>query len=55
MILMDKAKENPSKKPQILDQLLYEADYMAKNSLCPLGQSPILPIKSLKQYFQHQF
>jgi len=55
MILMDKAKENPSKKPQILDQLLYEADYMAKNSLCPLGQSPILPIKSLKQYYQHQF
>lgn len=55
MILMDKAKENSSKKSQILDHLLYEADYMAKNSLCPLGQSPILPIKSLKQYFQHQF
>ena len=55
MILMDQAKENSSKKAQILDQLLYEADYMAKNSLCPLGQSPILPIKSLKQYFQHQF
>ncbi|MDY6801074.1 MAG: NADH-quinone oxidoreductase subunit NuoF [Bacteroidota bacterium] len=55
MILMDKAKENQKKRGEILDQLLYEADYMAKNSLCPLGQSPILPIKSLTQYFQHQF
>ncbi|MEE4196782.1 MAG: NADH-quinone oxidoreductase subunit NuoF [Bacteroidales bacterium] len=55
MLLMDQANENPEKKGEILDQLLSEADYMAKNSLCPLGQSPILPIKSVKQYFQHQF
>lgn len=55
MIMMDKAKENSSIKSQVLDQLIYEADYMAKNSLCPLGQSPILPLKSLKKYFHHQF
>lgn len=55
MLLMDKAKENPSEKKEILEQLLYEADYIAKNSLCPLGQSPILPIMSIKQFFQHQF
>ncbi|HSH51401.1 MAG TPA: NADH-ubiquinone oxidoreductase-F iron-sulfur binding region domain-containing protein, partial [Bacteroidales bacterium] len=55
MILMNKAKENQKKRGQILEQLLAEADYMAKNSLCPLGQSPILPIKSLTQYFYYQF
>ncbi|MFO7842867.1 MAG: NADH-quinone oxidoreductase subunit NuoF [Bacteroidales bacterium] len=55
IIMMDKAKENSSIKSQVLDQLIYEADYMAKNSLCPLGQSPILPLKSLKKYFHHQF
>ncbi len=55
MIMMDKAKENSSIKSQVLDQLIYEADYMAKNSLCPLGQSPILPLKSLRKYFHHQF
>jgi len=55
MIMMDKAKENSTIKSQVLDQLIYEADYMAKNSLCPLGQSPILPLKSLKKYFHHQF
>ncbi len=34
-----------------LDYMLLEAEYMAKNSLCPLGQSPILPIKSFIKYF----
>ena len=31
-----------------------EAIYMSKNSLCPLGQSPILPIKSFVKYFKNE-
>ncbi len=31
-----------------------EATYMAKNSLCPLGQSPDLPVKSAIKYFKNQ-
>jgi len=29
-----------------------EAEYMARTSLCPLGQSPILPVKSFIKYFK---
>lgn len=35
-----------------LNFMLTEAEYMAKNSLCPLGQSPILPIRSFVKYFK---
>lgn len=38
-----------------LDDMIYEAEYMAKTSLCPLGQSPIMPLQSLKRYFNDQF
>jgi NADH:ubiquinone oxidoreductase subunit F (NADH-binding) len=38
-----------------LDQILLEAEYMSRTSLCPLGQSPVLPLKSLKKYFDHEF
>jgi NADH:ubiquinone oxidoreductase subunit F (NADH-binding) len=38
-----------------LDDMLDEADYIAKTSLCPLGQSPILPLASLKRYFSADF
>lgn len=55
MLMMDDAKKNPSERKKILNQLISEADYMAKTSLCPLGQSPILPLRSLKQYFENQF
>lgn len=55
MLLMDEAKNDSLRGKQILDKLLYEAEYMAKTSLCPLGQSPIIPIRSLKQYFENQF
>lgn len=36
-----------------LEKILSESEYMAKNSLCPLGQSPILPIKSFVKYFKN--
>lgn len=38
-----------------LDDMLAEADFMAKTSLCPLGQSPVMPVRSLKRYFSDQF
>ena len=50
-----KAKESPTERKEILDEMLMEAEYMAKTSLCPLGQSPIIPIRSLVRYFKDQF
>jgi NADH:ubiquinone oxidoreductase subunit F (NADH-binding) len=38
-----------------LDRLLMEAEYMMKTSLCPLGQSPVIPLQSLKRYFEDEF
>ncbi len=49
-ILYDKIS-SPDFTSDDLDFMLAEADYIAKNSLCPLGQSPILPIKSFVKYF----
>ena len=40
---------------KVLDDMLAEADYMAKTSLCPLGQSPVMPLRSLKLYFSSHF
>jgi NADH:ubiquinone oxidoreductase subunit F (NADH-binding) len=55
LLLMDRVRRNEIDRVEALDLLLYESEFMAKSSLCPLGQSPILPIKSLKQYFEKQF
>ena len=37
-----------------IDALLKQAELMAKTSLCPLGQSPVLPIKSAIRYFRNE-
>jgi NADH:ubiquinone oxidoreductase subunit F (NADH-binding) len=37
-----------------IDALLEQAELMAKTSLCPLGQSPVLPIKSAMRYFRNE-
>lgn len=55
LLLMDRVKRNEIDRVEALDLLLHESEFMAKSSLCPLGQSPILPIKSLKKYFEKQF
>lgn len=39
----------------LLAEMIAEAEYMAKTSLCPLGQSPILPLRSLDRYFADRF
>jgi len=50
-LLLNKWKEEKLSKIEF-DFMLEEAFYMAKTSLCPLGQSPILPIKSFFNYFK---
>lgn len=37
-----------------LDRMVDEAEFMSRTSLCPLGQSPLLPLRSLKQYFKNE-
>lgn len=49
-LLFDEIKKDDFSSSN-LDFMLGEAEYMAKNSLCPLGQSPVLPIKSFLKYF----
>jgi NADH:ubiquinone oxidoreductase subunit F (NADH-binding) len=39
----------------VLDEMVDEAEYMSRTSLCPLGQSPVLPLKSLRRYFASDF
>jgi NADH:ubiquinone oxidoreductase subunit F (NADH-binding) len=50
--MFDDLTEN---KKTSLDELVAEAEYISKTSLCPLGQSPILPLRSLQRYFNNQF
>ena len=56
-ILVKKASElkngHPNKQ-KLLQEMLAEAGMMAKTSLCPLGQSPILPLKSAINYFEKE-
>lgn len=39
---------------EIMKDMHTQAVLMAKSSLCPLGQSPILPIESIKKHFTDQ-
>lgn len=56
-LLLEMLKEEYAKKNhvELLEQMVDEARFMAKSSLCPLGQSPILPIGSLNRFFKTQF
>ncbi|MFP4489646.1 MAG: NADH-quinone oxidoreductase subunit NuoF [Bacteroidales bacterium] len=40
---------------RLLAEMIAEAEYMARTSLCPLGQSPILPLRSLDRYYANRF
>ncbi len=52
--VLEKVKFDKPNGETHLQQLVEEADYIAKNSLCPLGQSPIMPIKSAFRYFKKE-
>ncbi len=49
--LAERAAELPSLSPEgrsaALQEMLREAELMARTSLCPLGQSPVLPLRSI--------
>lgn len=47
----EEASNESKKKTDILNQMIRESEIMAATSLCPLGQSPILPLKSAVKYF----
>jgi NADH:ubiquinone oxidoreductase subunit F (NADH-binding) len=47
--------DSGDKKSPSLNEMVKEAEYIAANSLCPLGQSPILPLRSLQRYFSDHF
>jgi len=51
--LLTMADDLPN-NPSTADAMVKEAEYMAATSLCPLGQSPILPLKSAVQYFKEE-
>lgn len=44
-------KVKGQKRKEILDNMVKHAKIMAKSSLCPLGQSPILPLESIQRHF----
>ncbi|MEE4177708.1 MAG: NADH-quinone oxidoreductase subunit NuoF [Bacteroides sp.] len=47
----EKLRNGIPDKKALLDQMVKEAELMAATSLCPLGQSPILPLKSAARFF----
>lgn len=53
LIIMEKIK-NSKEKSSLLNHLAEQSLLMAKTSLCPLGQSPILPIKSAIRFFENE-
>lgn len=55
MVQIVKMMQNGLAGKDLLDKIYEEADYMAKTSLCPLGQSPIIPIRSMKKFFYNRF
>lgn len=55
LILLEKIITNGQAKSSNIDALLQQFELMAKTSLCPLGQSPVLPIKSAVRHFREEF
>lgn len=46
--------QNSEKREELIDKMLEESIFMAKTSLCFLGQSPNLSIQSAVQYFRDE-
>ncbi|MBT3274087.1 MAG: NADH-quinone oxidoreductase subunit F [Spirochaetales bacterium] len=44
-----------ARESEDLDTMVLESEYMAASSLCPLGQSPVIPLRSLRRYFAGEF
>ena len=54
VILLEKLKASDKEKRSLIDSLLYQSELIAKTSLCPLGQSPVLAIKSAVRHFRDE-
>jgi NADH:ubiquinone oxidoreductase subunit F (NADH-binding) len=54
LILLEKIIAKGDRNGSDLDVLLKQSELMAKTSLCPLGQSPVLPIKSAIRHFRKE-
>ena len=52
--LMREARTDSPARTTLLERLLEEATYMAATSLCPLGQSPLIPLRSLDVFFRDE-
>jgi NADH:ubiquinone oxidoreductase subunit F (NADH-binding) len=48
---MDLSLAAPGERIAILDDMVIHARQIARSSLCPLGQSPILPLETLQGHF----
>ena len=53
-MLLEKLVTNGHATSTNIDALLQQSEIMAKTSLCPLGQSPVLPIKSAVRHFREE-
>jgi NADH:ubiquinone oxidoreductase subunit F (NADH-binding) len=51
LVLMRQIKACSNGKENLANELLRQAELMEKTSLCPLGQSHILPVRSAIRYF----
>jgi NADH:ubiquinone oxidoreductase subunit F (NADH-binding) len=54
VILLEKILADGPAGSSDIDALLEQSELMAKTSLCPLGQSPVLPIRSAVRYFRSE-
>lgn len=54
-MITQEGRKKKSARQEALGKMVDEARYMAATSLCPLGQSPILPLESLARYFKNDF
>lgn len=54
VILLEKIRTGSQHKSRDVDALVHHSELMAKTSLCPLGQSPVLAVKSAASHFRNE-
>lgn len=53
--LLDELMAGKSGSNDLITRMVKESEMMASTSLCGLGQSPVLPVKSAFRYFSNEF
>jgi NADH:ubiquinone oxidoreductase subunit F (NADH-binding) len=54
LVLLEQIDAARRDKEKAYTEMLHHSEIMAKTSLCPLGQSPILAVKSALTHFSHE-